>query len=81
MHSILVQLNLNDGFIFIYSIPLSLSIANKVKQTLSKILYQRVFENVVALVNADSNSSMPHPRPHLTCLMLDIAGFGKSVEN
>lgn len=54
-----------------YSIDLNLSRANKLKQTLSKILFERVFDYVVSLVNDISNNSSS-----LQLKMLDIAGFG-----
>lgn len=67
-----------DGFhhysMYIFSIDLSQTRANKMKQTLSKILFERVFDYVLSLVNNILDDTSNSCLLHLS--MLDIAGFG-----
>lgn len=55
---------------------LSLTKANKVKNSLSKILYELVFEELMFMIN-NSLSSASQSQPKMKVNMLDIAGFGK----
>lgn len=65
-------------FLF-YRMDLSLSKANAVKKSLSKMLYERVFHDLMFLININlSSSSQPllELNPKMKINMLDIAGFG-----
>lgn len=57
---------------------LSLERANKAKSTLSKILYEHVFQYVVLVVNTNLRNSAQLPSK-MKINMLDIAGFGRLI--
>lgn len=57
---------------------LSLRQANNAKNSLSKFLYERLFQDVVFLINTClSNSTELNTKIKIN--MLDIAGFGKII--
>lgn len=63
---------------FSHSMDLNLSKAKTAMASLSKILYERVFRDLVFLINSSSTSSTQlHTK--LQIKMLDIAGFGSFV--
>lgn len=55
---------------------LSLSKANSVKSSFSKILYEHVFQDLMFVINSNL-SSTPQSHHKMKVNMLDIAGFGK----
>lgn len=61
-----------------YRMDLSLERANKAKSTFSKILFERVFEDVVVLLNRNITNSA-QLRSKMKIYMLDIAGFGRLI--
>lgn len=68
-----------DNICYTHSTRLNFSKANKVKQILSKVLYERVFQNVVDLVNNASDEASQNSARLLHLSMLDIAGFGNFI--
>lgn len=68
-------------FLKLHRMDLSLSKANKTKNSLAKFLYECVFQNVVCLINTSlSSSSELDETIKLRINMLDIAGFGTFIK-
>lgn len=67
----------SSNFLFFCSMHLTALKANMVKNSLAKFLYERVFQDVVFMINRSlSASTQQHT---VQANMLDIAGFGKFI--